>query len=227
MKILALDTSSEISSIALVDNEKLIGEFNIKAGRKHSKILMPMISNLFSNTEYQLEDIDFFAVSSGPGSFTGLRISAVVAKTFAQTTGKKIVDVPTLDALAYNMINHNGFICSMIDAKRERVYASIYKVENKNVEKIEEYKLIEVDTLKESLDQYENIVLLGNGVKVNKEKLEKYNKANEYQIESNAKSVAKRAYELIRENKTVEYDKFKPKYFKKTQAENNLKGDIK
>ena len=126
MKILALDTTGNVSSVALIDDEKLIGEYTINYKMTHSQTIMPMIDEIVKMTELDLKDIDYIACSQGPGSFTGLRIGAATAKGLALGLNKKIVPVPTLDALAYNIFETDKIICPIMDARRSQVYTALY-----------------------------------------------------------------------------------------------------
>ena len=103
MKILAVDTSSSVASAAIVDGDKLICECVLNNKLTHSQTIMPIIDDIFKKSELTPFDIDIFAVSNGPGSFTGLRIGVTTVKGLAHATGKPVVGVNTLEALAYNM----------------------------------------------------------------------------------------------------------------------------
>ena len=103
MKILALDSSGLVASVAVVSDDNLIGEYTINYKKTHSQTLLPMLDEVAKMTELDLKTIDFIAVSAGPGSFTGLRIGSATAKGLALALDKQIVSVPTVDALAYNL----------------------------------------------------------------------------------------------------------------------------
>ncbi len=103
MKILAIDTTSLAASVALVDEKKTIAEFTTNYKKTHSQTIMPMLEYLKNMVELDINTVDYIACSSGPGSFTGLRIGAATAKGLAFALNKKIIPVPTLDALAYNL----------------------------------------------------------------------------------------------------------------------------
>ena len=141
MKILALDTSGKQAGVAIMDEYITIGEIliNAQSGPKawhHSEILMPAVNQLFELSGLSLCDIDYIAYTSGPGSFTGLRIGAATALGLSRGIEKPTIPVPTLDALAYNMLYHadaargnfkeNTYIVPLMDARRGQVYAAIY-----------------------------------------------------------------------------------------------------
>ena len=118
MKILALDTTGLVASAAIVDESKTIAEFTTNYKKTHSQTIMPMIEAIRNMAEIELNDIDYIACASGPGSFTGLRIGAATAKGLAHGLDKKIIPVPTLDALAYNLAYCSSLIVPIMDARR-------------------------------------------------------------------------------------------------------------
>ena len=126
MKILALDSSGNVASIALLEDDVLKAEYTIDYKKTHSQTLLPMLDELKRMTELDLESIDAIAIAAGPGSFTGLRIGAATAKGLALALEKPIVPVPTTEGLAYNLYGHNGVICPIMDARREQVYTGLY-----------------------------------------------------------------------------------------------------
>ena len=126
MKILALDTSSVVATVAVLEDEKLVGEYTLNHKLTHSQKLIPMIEELMKNCEIKPKDIDIFAVSLGPGSFTGLRIGAATIKAMAQALGKPVVGIPTLEALANNIQYSGELICPIIDAQKNLVYSAVY-----------------------------------------------------------------------------------------------------
>ncbi len=129
MKILAIDSSSTPASIAITEGNQPIGEFTININRTHSEKLLPLTDALLDAVGLSVSDIDAFAVSIGPGSFTGLRIGMSSAKLMAQTSGKPLIGVKTLEALCVNVNTWCGYICPVLDARNNNVYAAIYKCE--------------------------------------------------------------------------------------------------
>lgn len=147
MKILALDTSSVTATVALLDNDKLMGEYTLNHKKTHSQKLMPMIEELLNSCNVTPKEIDVFAVSLGPGSFTGLRIGIATITAMAQALDKMVVGVPTLEALAYNLFNSGGLICPIIDAQRDLVYTGLYQWIEGNMVEIMEQQVINIDGL--------------------------------------------------------------------------------
>lgn len=130
MRILAIDTSTAYASVAVTLNDKLLGEYVLNHGMTHSQKLVPMIAHILKDLELSPADIDLYAVSNGPGSFTGLRIGITTLKAIAYAVKKPAAGINTLDALARN-IPVTGFqICPIIDARNNTVYTSVYSYEN-------------------------------------------------------------------------------------------------
>lgn len=126
MLILALDSTALVGSVALCDNQKLISEITVNTGHTHSETLLPMVESLLSICGYTVDDIDLFACTTGPGSFTGVRIGVATIKGLAYGRGKPCVGVSTLDALAYNAIMCNGLLCPVMNARRMQVYNATF-----------------------------------------------------------------------------------------------------
>ena len=167
MNLLSLDTSTDHLALAVTEDGKTIGRFNKNVGRNHSTLLIPMIGRLLKNRRLKLKEIDAFCIGIGPGSFTGLRIGVATVKGLAFSLNKPIVTVPTLDAIADNMKKFKGVICAVLDARKNKVYASFYKSDGKNIKKISKYLLLSVNELMEKAAKYEKIVFLGDAVEKN------------------------------------------------------------
>lgn len=129
MKILALDTSTDVASVAVLSEERLICENMVNYQRKHSEKLIPTLNLMMENSGLSYADIDYFAATVGPGSFTGLRIGLATAKGLAQAADKPIIPVSTLEALAYNLLYSKGLICPMLDARREQIYTALFRTD--------------------------------------------------------------------------------------------------
>lgn len=129
MKILGLDTSALTASAAIMSDSVIIGEVSFTNGLTHSQTVMPMVDYCLKGASLSVGDIDLFAVSSGPGSFTGLRIGIGTAKGLAYACGKMCAGVSTLKALAYNIAPTDALIVPIMDARRNQVYCAAYKYE--------------------------------------------------------------------------------------------------
>ena len=126
MKILSITTSSKICGVAILEDTSIIKEINLNNGLTHSQSLMPLIKQIFDETNLTLSDMDLLISDIGPGSFTGIRIGISTIKAFADSLGIKSIGVSALDALTYNCENM-GVICSLIDAKKNNVYCEIFE----------------------------------------------------------------------------------------------------
>lgn len=225
MNILAIDASGIAGSIAYMKDNKLIGEYYICDKLTHSETIMPMMEHMRQLLGLELNAIDVIAVTSGPGSFTGLRIGVTTAKALALALDKPIIGVPTLDAIAHNITHTESIICPIMDARRNQVYTALYKWENKELLRLTDYMAIDIDDYLHQLsDNYEKIIFLGDGVWQYKDRIEE-------QLEKKAEFAAsylnlQRAGTLT-EIASKEYDKgnavsaseFVPMYLRKSQAE--------
>ena len=127
MKILGIDTSTPIGSIALIDGDTLVAEHTLNIVQAHSSRLMPAIDTVLKWSDITADDLDGCAVGIGPGSFTGIRIGVATIKSLCYALDKQIVGVSTLEAIAYNLRWTNGVICPLLDARRSEVYGAIFE----------------------------------------------------------------------------------------------------
>ena len=126
MKILAIESASVTASCAVSENGIILGEYTLNHKKTHSEKLMPIIETLMKELELKIQDIDVIAISEGPGSYTGLRIGAAIAKSMAYAANIPIVNVPTTKSLAGNIFDLNNHIVPVMDAKAGRIYTGIY-----------------------------------------------------------------------------------------------------
>lgn len=167
MLILAIDTATKIGSVALYDDEVgIVGEINLYVKINHSNVIMKSIDSLFSLSGYTIKDVDKIAVTTGPGSFTGIRIGVAIAKGLAYSLKKPIIGINELDVLAETGEEREGLIVPLIDARKERVYYSQYKYENRKLVRKIEYKDGELRDILKSLKD-EKVVFIGDGAIVN------------------------------------------------------------
>jgi tRNA threonylcarbamoyladenosine biosynthesis protein TsaB len=163
VKILAIDTSQKTVSTALLSDNVIRADIFVDNGRHHSEILLPAIEEVFRLAGMEPDEVDLFAVTIGPGSFTGLRIGAATIKGLALSTGKPVVGVSTLDVLAHNATPvGKRMICPMLDAQKNQVYTALYSsTESTGMEKIREERIVDVDNWLQELEA--NILFLGDG----------------------------------------------------------------
>ena len=225
MTILALDTSGENCSACIMDESKVIADFNISTGTTHSETLLPMIDTMCKYANIDLKDIDAFACSIGPGSFTGLRIGIATIKGFALSLDKKVVGITTLESLAQNVSAFNGLICSVLDAKNDNVYAGIYQNENGTLTRKGEYQTGTIDELIETLKNIsQDIIFVGDGSISFKEKFqealqEKAHFAPLHLAHQLSTSVANLALQKFKNGEFETANSLMPMYLKKSQAE--------
>ena len=127
MKILALDSSGLVASVALVEDDNLIAEYTIQYKKTHSQTLLPMLEEIRRMVDLDMDTVDAIAVAAGPGSFTGLRIGSATAKGLAFAMEKPIIPVPTLEGLAWQMYGTDALVCPIMDARRNQVYTGLYE----------------------------------------------------------------------------------------------------
>lgn len=172
MKILAIDSSGLVASVAVVENETLLAEFTIDYKKTHSQTLLPMLDQMAKMIELDLNSIDAIAVAGGPGSFTGLRIGSATAKGLGLALDKPLLHIPTVDALAYNLYGVETLICPIMDARRNQVYTGVYRFEGDKFCTVKEQEPMAIEALAELLnDRGEAVVFLGDGVPVYREAL--------------------------------------------------------
>lgn len=164
MRTLAVETASLTASCAVVEDGRVLGELTTSHAKTHSQQLVPMIESLLNLLDLKASQIDLFAASIGPGSFTGLRIGIVTIKGMAYALKKPVCGVPTLDALAYSVNDFNGVICPMMDARNNQVYTAAYRKNNGEFRRITDYYAIPVTQLADMLADYrEKTMILGDG----------------------------------------------------------------
>lgn len=163
MLILAIDTSTNAGTVALYSSESgLVGEISINIKKTHSENIMVAIDNLLKLTEKTIQDVDKFAVSIGPGSFTGIRIGVAATKGLAYSTGKTIAGINELDAIAHGAAETDCEIIPIIDARKERGYYCCYKYENGKIVRKDEYGVGEIrEYLEDKKDR--KILFMGDG----------------------------------------------------------------
>ncbi len=226
MKILALDSSGLVASVAYLEDGKIKGNINVNYQKTHSQTLLPMLDELVKTLDINLSEVDCIAVANGPGSFTGLRIGVATVKGLGLSLRKDIVPVSTLEALSLNWYGADGIVCPIMDARRSQVYAAAYRFngEVKGEEVIEPVNC-EISKLLEKLEGFgEKIYFTGDGVPVYREYIENNLKAeavfpmavNAYQ---NAGNVAVLGQYYAEKGLVQKAEEVSPVYLRKPQAE--------
>jgi tRNA threonylcarbamoyladenosine biosynthesis protein TsaB len=137
MRLLAIDASNQAMSVAVLENQKIIGEITTNIKGNHSQRLMPAIADLITEVGWKPSDLDRIAVAKGPGSYTGLRIGVTIAKTLAWTLGKEIIGVSSLAVLAGNCEESSHYLVPLFDARRGNIYTGLYRWESGELVQIE------------------------------------------------------------------------------------------
>ena len=225
MKILSLDSTAKTATVSVCDDRNPICVYSVNAGLNHSETLLPMVENVLKNSHLTVDDIDMFAISEGPGSFTGVRIGVSLIKGLAFGKNKLCVGVSTLEALAYNLKGFCGIICPVMDARREQVYNALFMCDGENIVRLCEDRAIPLSELEKELkEKYadKNIYFCGDGYDVTVKNIDiQFCETPHLLREQNAYSVAVLALEKYNNNKENDYsDKnLKPTYLRVPQAE--------
>ncbi|MCL2753412.1 MAG: tRNA (adenosine(37)-N6)-threonylcarbamoyltransferase complex dimerization subunit type 1 TsaB [Defluviitaleaceae bacterium] len=223
MIILAIDTSGKTASCALATKDKILAQFTISNGLTHSETLMPMIEQMLAISGISKHDVGLLACSSGPGSFTGLRIGAACAKGLAMGLGLKIVPVSSLYSLAYNIYQTNCAIIPIMDARRDEVYTAIYGLASKEIQTITPPTVCSIEEiLQKAAELGKRAVFLGDGTFVHGDKIlaHGFEIAPPHKLLQSAASVAMAAFDNI-EN-AVSITDFELEYIRLSQAEREL-----
>ena len=234
MRVLALDSSGIVASVAVVEDDILVAEYTVNYKKTHSQTLLPMLDEIVKMTELDLDTIDAIAVAAGPGSFTGLRIGSATAKGLGLALKKPLVEIPTVDALAYNLYDSRALICPIMDARRGQVYAGIYEFDGQKLHILEDQMAVPIEELGEKLKKYlkegRRVTFLGDGVPVHKTKIkeeilpgEAVTFAPANMNRQRAASVGTLGMQYYKEGKIETAMEHEPDYLRVSQAERERK----
>ena len=232
MKIIALDSSGLVASVAVLEDGRLIGEYNIQYKKTHSQTLLPMLDALKQMVELELDTVDAIALAAGPGSFTGLRIGSATAKGLGLALNKPVIEIPTLDGLACNLYGTDKLVCPIMDARRNQVYTGIYEYRKVMTETVK-YELhcllgqcaVSIDEIADKCNNYEReVIFLGDGVPVFEQQLKNLIKvpfgfAPAHMNRQRAASFGILAEKYYEEGQTVSAAEHAPVYLRMSQAE--------
>ena len=222
MKILSLDTTAEVCSAAVCDGKKLIAEITVKTGNTHSQTLLPAVEQILKISEMTLDGIDGFACSTGPGSFTGVRIGVATVKGIAYGKEKPCVSVSTLEALAYNLIGYNGIICPVMNARRNQVYNALFECKDGILTRLCPDRALSIEGLDEELSGEDRpVYLVGDGYSITERGFKKTKVCfvPERMRYQSAYSVACVALDAFEAGKTLTDKELVPIYLRPSQAE--------
>ena len=235
MRILALDSSGLVASVAVVEEgqteNQTVAEYTVNYKKTHSQTLLPMLDEVSKMIELDMESIDAIAVAAGPGSFTGLRIGSATAKGLGLALKKPLIHIPTLEGLAYNLCGADGIVCPIMDARRGQVYTGIYTFEGDKLVVLEDQMAVSIEELAEKLGGYDRkVTFLGDGVPVFKEALtERLMAGKEIAFapanmnRQRGASVGTLAIQYYRDGKTESAAEHQPDYLRVSQAERERK----
>jgi len=229
MKVLAIDSSGLVATVAVVEDNELIAEYTTNYKKTHSQTLLPMLEHVKEMIDLDLNTIDYLAVAAGPGSFTGLRIGSATVKGLGLALNKPVVEVPTLEGLAYNLCGTNHLVCPLMDARRNQVYTGIYEFEAVDctweMRTIKEQCAVDIAEIIEACNrQGRPVIFLGDGVPVYEAKIAElcqvpYTFAPAGMNRQRAAAVASLAVKYAKEGKVVSAAEHAPEYLRKSQAE--------
>lgn len=217
MKILSIDTSSKICSVAILEKDNVVAQINLDNGRTHSENLMPIVSQILSENNLKLSDIDLISCSVGPGSFTGIRIGVSSIKAMAEVNKLPIASVTSLETLAQIDDFHKTKV-ALIDAKNNQVYCGIF---DENCNKKEEFLADDILNIIEAVKKYDDIVCVGDGAVLHKDLIiQNIPNANFSEVnEQYASYAGKIAYKKYLADDLKNADDIMPIYLRKSQAE--------
>jgi tRNA threonylcarbamoyladenosine biosynthesis protein TsaB len=228
MNILAIDTSQKTVSVAILSDDVLRADIFINSGRHHSEILLPAIEQVLCLAGLRSDEMNLFALTIGPGSFTGLRIGAATIKGLALSTGKPVVGVSTLDALSLNAASvGQRLICPMLDAQKNQVYTALYRPTNgAGMEKVRDEQIIDVDTWLQELEG--DILFLGDGAVKYSQGINKHFASaacitEGHQNHIQAATVAVLARDKFQRGEQLNLLKFTPYYLRTPEAEDRIR----
>ena len=225
MKILGIDSSGLVASVAIVEDNDLKGEYTVNYKKTHSQTLLPMLDEVAKMIELDLNTIDAIAVSGGPGSFTGLRIGSATAKGLGLALKKPLIHIPTVDALAYNLVGHRDLVCPLMDARRNQTYTGLYRFDGNEMQIVKEQSAVGIDEIVDVINETgEAVVFLGDGVAVFADYMKEHCKvpytfAPAHVNKQRAGAVAALGMRYFAEGRYETAEAHKPEYLRLSQAE--------
>ena len=226
MKVLAIDTSTAMAGIAVVNEQGLLAEYMLNDKKTHSQKLVPMLVELLDSLKMTPADMDIFAAVTGPGSFTGLRIGVTTIKALAYAVNKPVVGVPSLDALANAVtVSEDAVVCPMMDARNNQVYTALYKSRNGIMSNLSGYMGVHVSDLVSQIEEKnENVIFTGDGSALHRDFLkiqlgERCLFMPDFALQQMAAPAAMIALSLALRGETISCYDLMPFYLRPSQAE--------
>ena len=236
MLILAIDSSGMTASAALLTEEKVLSEMSVNNKKTHSQTLLPMIETVMAASDLEFEAVEAIALSEGPGSFTGLRIGAALAKGLGLSLDVPLIGISTIDALAYEAGPADALICPMIDARHETVYTGLYTWDEEGFQVMADTRVLNLKELAGLIVEMSSqgaprrLLMTGDGADAYGDKLAAYLKGQAevrilaetvpvHHSRQRAAAVGALALQRATQGLMVSADEFKPRYYRMTQAE--------
>lgn len=225
MKILGLDSSGLVASVAVAEEGNLLAEYTVNYKKTHSQTLLPMLDEIVKMLELDLHTIDAIAIAKGPGSFTGLRIGSATAKGLGLALGKPLVEIPTVDGLAYNLWGSRDVVCPLMDARRNQTYTGLYEFVDGKMQVIREQCAVGIDEIVANINQLNRpVVFLGDGVPVFNDYIQEnckvpFSFAPAHMNKQRGAAVAALAFLYVQEGKVQTAAGHRPDYLRLSQAE--------
>ena len=224
MPILAIETATLVSSVALATEDTLLAEITLQTKKTHSELLMPHIDKILAMAEVSKAEIKAVAVSVGPGSFTGLRIGLATAKTLAYALKVPLIGVPTLAALAYGCLVPGVILAPMLDAQKGNVYQAVYKWHGGELTEIMPPTVMHIDEALRNLSEYNTpVILLGEAAVLHRQEIQKIGNhlvlAPPHLIIQRAGSVATLGHALLKAGIQHDVMALEPLYIRRSEAE--------
>lgn len=227
MKILGIDTTAKVSTAALMCNGIIICEMNLNNGLTHSQTIMSIVNSVLKFSSVSLDEIDIFAVTTGPGSFTGVRIGVSLVKGLAFPRNTKCMGLSSLEALAYNMYGIDAYICPVMDARRSQVYTALFEFRDGGMVRLMEDDILKIENLGEKIKNLSKpVFFLGDGSELCYNVLENVNrnfkiasKSIRYQKGASVCLLANELLEKYGDEHILYSDTLLPSYLRPSQAE--------
>ena len=225
MRILGLDSSRLVASVALVEDDNMLAEYTVNYKKTHSQTLLPMLDEIAKMIDLDMKTIDAIAIAGGPGSFTGLRIGSATAKGLGLALDKPLIQVPTVDGLAYNLCGCRDVVCPLMDARRNQTYTGLYEFEENEMHVLEEQCAVGIDEIINKINELgRQVTFLGDGVPVFKGYIEEncrvpYFFAPAHMNKQRAGAVAALGAVYYKAGKIQTAEEHRPDYLRLSQAE--------
>ena len=231
MLILSIECTAGPVSCALIEDGMLKSELYLDVKTTHSQTLLPMVEQALSLSSKQVKDLDYIAVTEGPGSFTGVRIGVSAVKGLAEPLNISCIPVSVLEAMAYNVLGQEAYVCAVMDARCNQVYNALFRVSGEKVERLCDDRALMIDELKAELLEIANkddrpIIVVGDGAELffgKASEIESLKLAPMHLVRQKASGVGMVALKHIAQGKTVTAEQLLPKYLRLPQAERELK----